>query len=149
MHVLLRPTQPVNIMAHTVTVPIFSEHLQKSGELSYDEFESGDCEVVLIFEGQRFAGQAEDYFDALIAVRKPLEEQGYLIGVYGASRNVWPSPMSRSMGGGIKAYKMELGRQALSQDLVNIFDSGADLIPATIAEQEQYKEDWFSSLRSR
>ncbi|MEH7304129.1 hypothetical protein [Neobacillus drentensis] len=40
----------------------------------------------------------------------------------GAALNVYPSPMALSMGSGRLAYKLNFGKQAISEDLVDIFD---------------------------
>ena len=42
------------------------------------------------------------------------------------------------MGGGLKAYKMAIGRHAKTEDLVYIFAEGRDVIPASVAAQEQF-----------
>jgi len=57
---------------------------------------------------------------------------------YGASLHVYPSGMARDMGGGLKAYKLVVGRHAKIDDLVEIFAKGLDVIPASVAAQEQF-----------
>ncbi|MDO5654091.1 MAG: hypothetical protein Q4G39_08305 [Brachymonas sp.] len=133
-------------MLHTKTVPIYKGEVKMEGTLCFVEIDAERYEIEVTLDGARFFGRGDDYFDAMIEARKQLEASGLLLGIYGASRNVWPSPMSRSMGEGIKAYRMTMGRQALSKDLVHIFDSGPDVLPSTIAEQEAYKNAWFDSL---
>jgi len=41
------------------------------------------------------------------------------------------------MGQGLKAYKMAMGRHARMEDLVDIFSEGPDVVPASVAAQEQ------------
>ena len=89
---------------------------------------------------------AEDYFTALADIREELAPLGLFPKIYGASRNVYPSPMSRSMGAGEKAYRLAMGRQAASRDLVSIFDHGPDLEPANVQEQRNFYESWLKSL---
>ncbi len=55
--------------------------------------------------------------------------------------------MSRSIGAGLKAYRLTAGRQALTSDLVSIFDSGPDVIPSSVAKQKEYFNDWIRSLK--
>lgn len=69
-----------------------------------------------------------NYFDALSKLRQQLEEMDTLLECYGACLNVYPSQMSASMGVGDMAYKMTMGKYARSEDIVNIFDSGPDMI---------------------
>lgn len=52
--------------------------------------------------------------------------------------------MSRDMGRGLKAYKIEMGIPA--SELVGIFGEGPDVIPTLVATQEEFARDWFSSL---
>src|SRR5437868_2426080 len=61
-----------------------------------------------------------DLFEALRDLRRELEIKDYQLLVQGARVDVSPSGMSRSMGGGRKAYIMQIGRPATK--LVDIFD---------------------------
>ena len=54
--------------------------------------------------------------------------------------------MSLDMGGGIKAYKLQMGVHGKLADLVSIFDTGPDVSPATVSEQEQFYKEWLASL---
>jgi hypothetical protein len=64
---------------------------------------------------------------------------------YGASRQCFPSGMSRSMGAaGLRIYKLELGRHARLADLVDLFDEGPDLEVSSVEEQERFYEDWLA-----
>jgi len=123
-------------------------HSLLEGTLSHyeSEEEGSSCVVELRFDERTISGKSEDFFDALIQVRRTLEKENVLLLVYGGSKNVWPSAMARSMGAGLRAYKMTMGKQALKTDLVEIFASGPDVQPCTVAEQEKYKDEWFSSL---
>jgi hypothetical protein len=118
------------------------------GTLIHYEVENTEssCVVEVSFNDQIFTGASEDYFDALIQVRKALEIENAFLLVYGASKNGWPSAMARSMGGGLLAYKMTMGKPALTADLVEIFSSSPDVQPCTVAEHESYKDEWFSSF---
>lgn len=112
------------------------------------EYEDGRpvCGLELCFNGNKFAGSGLDFFEALLGIRRQIESTGLLLQVYGSSRNVWPSGMARQMGLGRTAYKMTKGKQALKQDMVNIFATGPDVEPATVAEQEQFRNEWVASL---
>ena len=56
--------------------------------------------------------------------------------------------MARNMGSGLLAYRLTPGRQALTKDLVGIFDTGHDVIPATVANQKEHYNDWIRSLKA-
>jgi hypothetical protein len=100
---------------------------------------SGD----LILEAREQRG----YFHALCSLRNQLESRGLLLVCYGAIENVFPSPMIEAMGYGEKAYELTLGRPALTQDLVSIFDSRDDLIPVTVQRQREFYDKWLRSLK--
>jgi hypothetical protein len=132
------------------TVELLSADGVAHGELTYGEYssttDSESCWVRLARAEHVLLGHSGDYFDALIDLRRQLEAQGTLIRVNGAGRNIWPSGMSRSMGAGIKAFRLSLGQQARMADLVHIFESSVGIEPVTIAEQEHFRDQWFASV---
>jgi hypothetical protein len=67
----------------------------------------------------------------------------------GARRDVWPSGMSRDMGGGLKAYVMRYGEQAHRKDLVHIFDEAPEALVGSVREQRDFFERWASFFRDR
>ena len=106
-----------------------------------------DCRLTCVSRGEKFTADATDYFEALGIIRRRfLEPKGLIPFCYGASLKVWPSGMARDMGQGLKAYKIELGQPA--GELVGIFDEGPDVIPAPVNAQEEFANDWISSLRA-
>jgi hypothetical protein len=105
------------------------------------------CALELIFAERRWARTSSDYFDALCLIRRDLEEDGWLLSCYGASREVYPSAMARDMGLGRKAYKTQLGRHARSSDLVDILATGPDVQPATVDEQAEFHRRWIAGPR--
>jgi hypothetical protein len=110
-----------------------------------DEEVANDCRIVCVVRGETHIANASDFFEALRTVRRRvLEPKGLIPFCYGASLNVWPSAMSRDMGRGLKAFKMELGTPA--SELVGIFDQGSDVIPALVQVQEEFARDWMASL---
>lgn len=115
------------------------------GDVAYAE-RRPVCELRVEVSGNVFVAAAADFFEALVGVRGQLEPAGWLLDVYGSSRNVWPSGMCRQMGHGRSAYRMTMGKPALKEDLVNIFETGPDIEAVTVAEQWQFKEEWFASL---
>lgn len=120
------------------------------GSISAWEEAPDDPDSVLIeleYRGETIAGRSEEgFFDALCEIRRTLETEGKLLGCYGSSKNVFPSPMIRSMGYGEKAYRLKLGKQAKTKDLVSIFEAGPDVEAASCAEQEAFYREWLQSL---
>jgi hypothetical protein len=118
-------------------------------KLSMWEEDPDDIDLVrlsLRYAGGEITKSADGWFSAMSDVRRELENNGLLLKLYGASRNVYPSPMSRSMGGGHKAYKLQMGQPAKQSDLVSIFGVGPDIDLASVDEQEQFYRDWLKSL---
>lgn len=107
-----------------------------------------DCPCRLVLRGADWEMEAEDddYFGALCQIRERVKVDGLVPHCYGASKNVYPSAMSRSMGGAIKAYRFRLGQPAKISDLVCIFDSGPDVEPVSVAQQEAFYKEWLASL---
>lgn len=102
------------------------------------------CNVNIRFGGEGFHGISTDFFAALCEARRRFERNGHRLLCYGASRNVWPSGMAREMGAGLKAYQLTRGHRAAV--LKDIFDTGADVVPSTVAEQEAFWREWLDSL---
>ena len=63
----------------------------------------------------------ENYFDALIEIRKELEKRNIKLLCKGCARNVYPSGMILSMGMGRQAYTLVIGEQAKIDSLVDVF----------------------------
>jgi len=105
-----------------------------------------DCRIICRLRGETVVAEAADYFEALTRLRRrALEPLGLIPFCYGASLNVWPSGMSRDMRLGLKAYVVKPGEPATR--IVNIFDDGPDVIPSSVANQEEFAREWMASLR--
>lgn len=94
------------------------------------------------FRSREFVG--EDLFEALIALRKELEKTGYRLLCAGARVDVFPSGMSRSMGGGRKAYITQLGEPAT--DTIDIFAEAEPGAVGTVEQQKEFHTKWIRSL---
>jgi hypothetical protein len=106
------------------------------------------CLLICRYRDTTISSEAADFFDALASIRRQLQLEGLIPYCYGASLNVFPSAMARDMGQGLRAYKMTRGKHAKMADLVDIFDEGADVVPADVDAQEQFFRDWLGSPRS-
>lgn len=107
-----------------------------------------ECHLVLRYRDKFVEASASDFFEAFCRVRQFTEAEGLLPICYGASLNVYPSGMARDMGGGLTAYRMTMGKHAKRTDLVDIFESGPDVSPATVAQQKEFWETWLKTERS-
>ena len=110
--------------------------------------EGDHCRLRCEYRDEAVESTAIDFFQALCDVRGLLAKDGLIPFCYGASLDVYPSGMARDMGRGLKAYKLTVGPHAKTVDLVEIFADGLDVIPASVAVQEQFYRDWLASPRS-
>ncbi len=113
-----------------------------------DEHIGSTCRIICEVRGETFTADETDFFKALSTVRRrALEPKGLIPFCYGASLNVWPSAMARDMGLGRSAYILDAGVPVMK--LVGIFDTGSDVIPARVDQQEEYAKEWFRSAHDR
>jgi len=108
----------------------------------------GLCHITFRYRGKVVEASASDYFDAFCQIREQLQPERLIPFCYGASLNVFPSGMARDQGSGLSAYRLTIGRRASREDFVRIFDSGPDVIPASVADQKQHFDDWIQSLKA-
>jgi hypothetical protein len=94
----------------------------------------------------KVAEAEEDFFEALKRLRLDLEKTGALLYCFGASENVYPSGMQRSMGPAILAYRTPIGSSASPEDIVNIFEADETVNPSTVEQQERFHKSWGNSL---
>jgi|SRR5208282_2066595 len=98
------------------------------------------------FDNRVFTKTAHDFFYSLREIRRELDSEGILLNCYGASKNVRPSGMSSSMCGGVRAYKLTLGKKSGLKDIVEIWKTGTDVQPVTVAEQDAFFNEWQKSV---
>lgn len=109
----------------------------------------GECQIVFVAEGYNFSSGGENFFYALIELRKELELRDVKLLCKGCSRDVYPSAMILDMGDAILAYKLTMGKHALTKDLVNIFEPCELDEYATIEEQYAYYEQWINCEKQK
>ena len=129
-----------------------SEDSYTDGHLTlHDEIPShpDDVQLDISFSERKESVVAHDFFEALVMLRKKLETENVWLCCNGAAENVYPSAMARSMGGGLKAYKLTLGEQAKTEDLVAIFEDSLGLPPSPVLTQQAFYDQWLRSLRAR
>ena len=98
---------------------------------------------------QAISANERDYFESFCKIRRQLEPQGLIPLCIGARRDVYPTGMSRQMGGGLRAdiHKMNIRSSANDPvDLVYIFAPAPRELVTTVAEQRDYFKDWVESV---
>jgi hypothetical protein len=98
------------------------------------------------FEENTTCFRETDLYKAMQTLRQYLEAKGYQLLCAGARPDVVPSGMSRSMGGGQRAYVIRPGKQ--TTELVDIFDYAEPALVGTVQQQRDYVEAWRASLRA-
>lgn len=108
-----------------------------------------DEDMVLLeitIDDQKLSYKSENFFLALLNLRKELEKKNIQIICNGAAENIYPSPMQMRMGSGRTAYKLYMGNQARNSDVVDIFDCDEDLEFSNIEAQSKYYAEWLKSI---
>lgn len=108
--------------------------------------DSDNCQIDLPFDGNSITGAGDDLFEAFCRIREQLEPRGLLPQCYAAHLQAHPSGMSRGMGGGIQLYRLTLGSQARTDDLIHMFENDDDVMPSTVADQRAFFDEWIASL---
>lgn len=114
----------------------------------YDEKDEREDEVKIKFHINHdiITKYSDNFFEALIEIRKELELLGINLLCKGCCKAVYPSAMLLSMGSGRKAYKLTLGKPATNDMIVDIFEGCDEKEYGTIEEQKTYFEKWLSSI---
>lgn len=108
------------------------------------EYPDYPCKLTIFYNKESFFVIDMDFFSCLAQI-KDLHPD-ILILCKGYKINVYPSPMMRQMGHGIKAYELQLGKQALFENLVDIFDFEEENLTISNTEQREFYNKWISSL---
>lgn len=106
-----------------------------------------NIKMVVTFNGQEYNFCEENYFKALLMFREYLEKNSLQLLCNGAMKEVYPSPMQMSMGCCRTGYIQKMGKQASSDDIVDLFEFEPSLTYSTIKEQLEYHNLWLSSFQ--
>lgn len=126
------------------TIHLIGGNDDEAGLVSYGPV-AGLCRVSLNYRDYSIEASSSDYFEAFSQIRLILEQEGLIPFCYGSSLNVFPPGMCRDMGSGLTDYRLVAGRAPERTDLVKIFESGHDVIPASVANQKAFYSDWIQS----
>ena len=105
-------------------------------------------EINLKIEIERaiYFSKSDNIFDSVVELRKKLELNNIYLLCNASAINVYPSGMQKEFGG-TKAYKLQMGKQAILKDVVDIFDYDNGLKIGSVKEQEEFYGNWIESLR--
>ena len=93
-----------------------------------------------------YFSKSDNIFDSVVELRKKLELNNIYLLCNASAINVYPSGMQKEFGG-TKAYKLQMGKQAILKDVVDIFDYDNGLKIGSVKEQEEFYGNWIESLR--
>lgn len=93
-----------------------------------------------------YFSKSDNIFDSVVELRKKLELNNIYLLCNASVINVYSSGMQKEFGG-TKAYKLQMGKQATLNDVVDIFDYDNGLKIGSVKEQEEFYENWIESLR--
>src|SRR5690349_1840919 len=97
----------IEVEEHEVVVLLPSGSMQM-GRLRVEERSDDTLSLSFQYGDRVVTGTGPECWSALCALRRDLEQDGSRLVCYGASRNVYPSGMSRDMGRGDHAYRLEM-----------------------------------------
>lgn len=92
-----------------------------------------------------YFSKGDNIFDSIVELRKKLESKDIYLLCNASVVNIYPSPMQKEFGG-TKAYKLQMGKQAVLTDVVDIFDYNSELEVGSVEEQKKFYENWLESL---
>ena len=92
-----------------------------------------------------YFSKSDNIFDSVVELRKKLELNNIYLLCNASAINVYPSGMQKEFGG-TKAYKLQMGKQATLNEVVDIFDYDSELKIGSVKEQEEFYENWLESF---
>ena len=92
-----------------------------------------------------YFSKGDNIFDSIVELRKKLESKDIYLLCNASVVNIYPSSMQKDFGG-TKAYKLQMGKQAVLADVVDIFDYNNELKIGSVEKQKKIYENWLKSL---
>lgn len=109
-----------------------------------NETETSDNILLTVkLDNNEIVGSSESYFEAFKQLKDKLLELKYGLKCKGSLYNVVQSGMAANSD---MIYIVELGRQALRKNLVSIYDYADIFGFSNSKEQDEFAEQWYSSL---
>ena len=128
---------------------IFEINIINNGKIEKNKLFLSEIEdeINLKIEIERtiYFSKSDNIFDSIVELRKKLELKNIYLLCNASVINVYPSGMQKEFGG-TKAYKLQMGKQAVLADVVDIFDYDSELKIGSVKEQEEFFESWIESF---
>ena len=128
---------------------IFEINIINNGKIEKNKLFLSEIEdeINLKIEIERtiYFSKSDNIFDSVVELRKKLELNNIYLLCNASAINVYPSGMQKEFGG-TKAYKLQMGKQAVLADVVDIFDYDSELKIGSVKEQEEFFESWIESF---
>ena len=128
---------------------IFEINIINNGKIEKNKLFLSEIEdeINLKIEIERtiYFSKSDNIFDSIVELRKKLELNNIYLLCNASAINVYPSGMQKEFGG-TKAYKLQMGKQATLNDVVDIFDYDSELKIGSVKEQEEFYENWLESF---
>ena len=125
-------------MCDVYQVKYIEKNIERNGVIKAIENEE-DVEIAVQLDNVEIVKRSDNFWEALLSVRRELELKEIRLLCKGCCKNVYPSAMMLSMGAGRRAYVLNMGEQAKRESLVDEYSS--------IAEQQNYYDEWCDSIR--
>ncbi|MCB2256490.1 hypothetical protein KTQ74_31690 [Pseudomonas chlororaphis] len=116
--------------------------LLHSVEIAYD-MENPSIQINLESSEHVFYG--DNLFSCFTKLRQSFPKITFFC--KGAKKNVYPSRTSSQMSSGLMAYELQMGKQALREDIVNIFDREDKDLTNDPNIQLDFFKSWIASLK--
>ena len=121
------------------------EKIQKTAQVV--RWQAEDYYVHITCDGHCWQGSGYDALASLIDIRQHFEPDGYRLLCYGASLNGSASGMSRDSDMVYQLEWRQTTERAKTKSIHDVFDTGADVIPATYQEQQVFKKQWLAGVK--
>lgn len=111
------------------------------------DFENTYELVITTESGSKWIAKSSNPLSALNTIREQMELEGLYPLCCGARLDVAVSGMAKGSRATRKVYKLELGKQATLEDLVDIFDPTNKEDVASLQDQQKFYQLWINSLK--
>ena len=136
-------------MKYENNMEIFEINIINNGKIEKNKLFLSEIEdeINLKIEIERtiYFSKSDNIFDSIVELRKKLELNNIYLLCNASVINVYPSGMQKEFGG-TKAYKLQMGKQATLNEVVDIFDYDSELKIGSVKEQEEFYENWLESF---
>ena len=136
-------------MKYENNMEIFEINIINNGKIEKNKLFLSEIEdeINLKIEIERtiYFSKSDNIFDSIVELRKKLELKNIYLLCNASVINVYPSGMQKEFGG-TKAYKLQMGKQATLNEVVDIFDYDSELKIGSVKEQEEFYENWLESF---